>query len=262
MHFWKLCRRLGFSWRETIHLAGQGKKHDLIAIQNQMPSLSIRDYYALQDREGADAILCAALCAALDTWQVYQDKGMDEGIFWDTMGMFRRFMGETQVRFGKRFFDRGWWTWRILEPRLFRLGSLEYELLDRQGEKSISLHIPSDADMTPEAVDASFSQAESFFHCHYPQWDNAPWRCHSWLLSPRLLPFLKEGSHIRAFQSRFVPDGTDDEESCLQWLFAAKPDAPLESLREDTSLQRSVKQHLLSGGVIGQGYGTVPRKIQ
>lgn len=46
---------------------------------------------------------------------------------------------------------------------LFRIGALEYEFSEEEGEKAIALHIPSDADLSAEAVDRSMQEADTFF---------------------------------------------------------------------------------------------------
>lgn len=254
MTIWVLGRRLGFSRRLCLRMCWEACRHDLDVLQRQVTDIKIRDYFLLQKQVGHTALLAAALHSACRVWREYKTLGIEEQVFWDTMGCFPRFMGETRTRFGEYRFDRGWWTWRQLEMKLFRLGQLEYELREN-GE--VAVHIPSDADLSPAQVDASLALAGEFLARFYPRWAAAEFTCHSWLLSPRLLPFLREDSNIRAFQQRFSILETDPDETCLQWLFAAKPDADLQTLPEDTSLRRGVKAHLLSGGLIGQGRGVL-----
>ena len=257
MNLWTLARRLGFSRKLTVQLCWEAIRRDMAALQRSIRTASIPEHFALQKQVGHRAMLAAGLHTACRAWKQYRRKGISEQVFWDTMGCFSRFMEETRVRFGEYRFDRGWWTWRQLELRLFRLGQLEYELCGTGDDLRVAMHIPSDADLSPEAVEASLAQARAFVAQFYPRWANTPFTCHSWLLSPALLPYLKPASHIRAFQSRFRIESTDTDEACLQWLFAAKPDATLETLPEDTSLRRAVKAHLLSGGAIGQSRGTL-----
>lgn len=79
----------------------------------------------------------------------YQRQEIGEEIFVDTMRCFSRFIRECYEMSGRFAFDRGWWTWRQLCMSLFRLGDLECELCTGEGERVISLHIPSDADLLP-----------------------------------------------------------------------------------------------------------------
>ena len=47
-----------------------------------------------------------------------------------------------------------------------------------------------------------------------------------------------------------------DSDEFMEWVFKRK-DIPLEELSEDTSLQRNMKAHLLSGGWVGEGMGSL-----
>ena len=42
----------------------------------------------------------------------------------------------------------------------------------------------------------------------------------------------------------------------MMWIFK-KPDIPVENLPEETSLQRNVKEYLMTGGQIGEGKGYI-----
>ena len=163
---------------------------------------------------------------------------------------------ETRVRSGRDCFDRGWWTWLHLSRTLFRVGALEYELQYPEG--AVSLHIPSDADLSPESVEESLSRARAFIGRFFPEFAGKPMVCESWLLSPALGALLPEGSRILAFQRRFSIERVEENAmDCLEWLFSAQEDTPLMELREDTSLQRSVKKLLLAGGRIGTAWGVL-----
>lgn len=202
------------------------------------------------------AMLACQLHAACLTRGYYREKGIADRVFLDTMGCFSRFLRETEHRTGKLCFDRGWWSYRQLSMRLFRIGQLEYELVAEP--LVISLHIPSDALLTAEAVDASLAEARVFLRDHFPAYAYAPIGCESWLLSPSLRPYLGPDSRIRALQDRFEVTHADPEpKDVWEWLFRVPEETPVGELPEGTSLQRSVKQHLLAGGSIGVARGTM-----
>ena len=227
------------------------------------PQTASQAYRELAELLGDDdmGMLTLQLLAAAESRERWEQMGIPEEIFLDTMKCFSRFLRETRVRLGRDCFDRGWWTWRQLSMRLFRLGTLEYELLPQRG--LVSVHIPSDADLSPEAVDASLETAREFFRKFYPAYAGADFVCESWLLSPELPPFLPEGSRILGFQQRFSLHETDPEPmDCLEWLFRVPENTPLECLPETTSLQRKVKKHLLSGGKIGTAVGVLKETIR
>ena len=141
---------------------------------------------------------------------------------------------------------------------LFRLGDLECELCTREGERVISLHIPSDADLSPAAVNRSLGQIGSFVQRYFPQWAAAPMVCDSWLLSPALRPMLSQSSNIRAFAARFtIKEYRSQDKEFFRWLFAVDTNTPLEQLPEQTGLQRAAKAYLQAGGSIGAAYGVM-----
>lgn len=103
----------------------------------------------LQEDEDSWKMLLCQLEAAELCRENYQRQEIGEEIFVDTMRCFSRFIRECYEMSGRFAFDRGWWTWRQLCMSLFRLGDLECELCTGEGERVISLHIPSDADLLP-----------------------------------------------------------------------------------------------------------------
>lgn len=133
----------------------------------------------------------------------------------------------------------------------FRIGILEYELVEENGRREISLHIPSDADMSPAAIDASFASARAFLTQQYPDRQHAPWVCDSWMMSPALPQLLPEGSNILAFQQRFsVESVNEDSLGVLDWVFPPHKEVS-DTLPENTSLQRRMKAWLLDGKKVG-----------
>ena len=118
-----------------------------------------------------------------------------------------------------------------------------------------------------ELLPTFVEKARAFIKEFYPEWANAPITLHSWLLSHELASLLPEDSRILRFQRAFAP--TEAQEDCLtavlQWVYALPPQErsreSLSSLPEDTSLRRSMKAFLLSGGQIYAAKGTLARKF-
>lgn len=207
-----------------------------------------------EDLDGIKILSCM-LKETLHTYEIYKEKEIPEKIFFDTMKCFTRFINETFKMTGKLSFDRYWWTTRQVGCHLFRIGELEYEIKQAEENTYISLHIPSDADFSPNAVDKSLSEAKKFFEKFYSELKDAEYRCHSWLLDNQLKSMLKENSNIIHFQNRFeiFNEGEIDFEF-IEWVFNTKS-KDFTTLTEKTSLQKKLKQHLLSGGVIRNSHG-------
>jgi hypothetical protein len=101
------------------------------------------------------------LMAGLATEKQYELLGIDHLIFVDTFKCFSRFINEHKISYGEYGFDRGFWVGRQLSCLLFRLGELEFELSTLEDKLAISIHIPSDCDLTPSKLDESFFQKNS-----------------------------------------------------------------------------------------------------
>ena len=208
-------------------------------------------------REDTDniKILSCMLKASADVYEIYKGKGISDDIYFDTMKCYTRFIDETYKMTDKLYFDRYWWTTRQAGCHLFRIGELEYEMKHIDGVIIIGIHIPSDVYFSPTAIDESLSNAKRFFAEYFPELSNAEYRCHSWLLDRQLKEMLNESSNILNFQNRFeIFDEGEVGTDFIEWLYNTKS-TDYAVLPESTSLQKNVKKHLLSGGVIRNAYG-------
>ena len=223
-----------------------------------VPESAERSYKALWTLLGEDdmGMLACQLSAAVKVHERYREIGISDDIYYTTMACFARFLEETKRITGKWCYDRAFWSHRQTSMRIFRIAELEYELCCEK--QAVSVHIPTDARFTPEAVDASLEAARNFLAKYFPQCAEYSFICHSWLLSPELARFLLEGSNILSFQRRFeIQSVQPEEKDFFQWLFEATKDTPVEMLPENSSLQRSVKRLLLEGGNIGAARGVM-----
>lgn len=213
----------------------------------------------LKEDEGSLKMLYCQLECARRVFDRYMEKQIPLAVYVRTMACFTRFLDECGRKHGRMFFDRGWWAYRQLSMSLFRIGELEYEFKQDGGEDVLAIHIPSDADLSREAVGRSLADARQFFRLYYGGYRYRKYTCHSWLLSPALTPLLPENSHILSFQQRFRICGQDlgdkNDKEYIEWLFQVPIGTDYQNLPESTSLQKSVKKLLLSGGTVGSAYG-------
>lgn len=179
-----------------------------------------------------------------------------------TLKAFSRFVDEYHRDNGSYAFDRGFWTPRQVEARLFRLGELEYELRQNDdGSRQIDLHIPSDARLTPEGLNASVEYARTFLAEYFPEWRELPMRCESWLLSPALDALLDGKGRILTFKAAFdIDEIFPDNREFMRWIFG-RTQGDLRALPENTTLQRRAKALLLAGGNVGAASGTLARRF-
>lgn len=201
-------------------------------------------------------LYCQLQCACR-IYDRYKEMHIPLSVFTDTMKCFPRFLDECLEKTGRMFFDRGWWTYRQISMSLFRIGALEYEFPEGEAE-SIAVHIPSDADLSPETVRKSLEEAGRFFASFYPEYSYDKYTCDSWLMSPVLKTLLPETSNILAFQNLFAVSGEGtDSSGCLEWLFRSPGCLDYRLLPASTSLQKKAKELLLRGGHIGFAHGEI-----
>lgn len=210
-------------------------------------------------------ILTEHLSASVKSRENGQWQRFPEDIFIATMGCFSRFIREHYVSYGYYGFDRDFWTTRQVGAKLFRIGQLEYEIIDGD-DNNIFLHIPSDAVMQSASLNESLDMSKAFFAKFFPGKEGCSIRCESWLLAPKLRSLLNENSNIIRFQNAFdlekeYPDSMD----FLEWLFhiagGQRESVVFAELPETTSLQRKTKELLLSGGCIGSAEGVLSRRF-
>lgn len=202
-------------------------------------------------------LLAWMLQAALQSLTIYEEKGIPESVFVDTMKAFSRFVLDYLRSCQECRFGSGHWAWRHLSLLIFRLGSLEFEL--RPHTETVFLHIPDDADLSQTACQDSCEMFQAFNQKFFPDFAEAPMEIESWLLSPVLHDILPASSRIRQFQDCFeLLESFPEDEEYRKWVFGRQevirrtPDA---DLPEKTSLQRAIKSCLLRQIPIGAGHG-------
>lgn len=212
---------------------------------------------ALKGALGADEdgmkLFAAQSLQALGARREYAARDIPEDVFFATMAFLARFANDTYERTGCVQWTWGWWIPRQLSLREFRLGALEFELLE---DGRVAVHIPAKCDLSDGAVDSAFAAARAFLSAQFPAYENAPFVCSSWMLSPALQEILPRESRVRQFGARFsVTKWEQDSPAFRDWIFPETDGAAVEDLPEETSLQWAVKRHLLAGGKLGWADG-------
>ena len=268
------CAEPGIQWEKRMHFQ-EAMERLLDKIEMPEPFAAVARDWALggldgeaanlpDDLYGAD-VLADQLLKAVENRETGLWRDVEEEIWIDTMKSYSRFVREHFSSCGRYGFDRGFWTTRQRDAKLFRLGELEYELILREdGDTVIGLHIPSDACLDPINLNNSLAKARHFLKEHFQEWATAPVQCESWLLSPVLKDLLPPTARILLFQAAFDLTETDPEsDEVLQWVFglteATKGSVRLENLPEKTTLQRNLKAYMIKGGRVGTAAGVLAR---
>lgn len=124
-------------------------------------------------------------------------------------------------------------------------------------DKVISIHIPGKQKFTPDIVDESLNEALEFIKKYFPDEMSNAFHCYSWMCDPQLIELLPESSNISNFCRRFkhlanVSQGID----VPRFIFQTVDDnIDYDSLPEDTSLRKIMKEHYKSGKAIYETTG-------
>ena len=193
------------------------------------------------------------------TYEEYKRLGIPDEIFYPSMDDFATASHYGLDRIGiygiPRSPDRPWHR-LILENRIYRLGRLQFELMEspvdaecdgvkiKTGEPCINVHIPGYAPLCDEECEKSYSLARKFFKKYYGI-ENCFFFCHSWLLAPWLSEALSEKSGIVRFGSKYkIYETEEDTVDTILYVFAKKCDNP-KDYPEDTTLKKLIKERLL-----------------
>ena len=229
----------------------------------------LESFAAAQNVDVSEGNLYLYLLFTQKTYDFFKSKGIDDSVFFTTM---RNIAGDCQACYEKTGFYgtrqvtyRAWFR-RLINGTIFRLGRLEFEIIDspydfdlgcyhiNKGDTCISVHIPGGTPLNPDECEAAYDIARKFFKTHF-QFDPIIFFCGSWLLHPWLSEELPATSRIVIFQSQFqLVEVVEHEETVRNWLFDHST-APFEELPENTSLQKIGKQRFLNGLPMGYGHG-------
>ena len=187
----------------------------------------------------------------------YQEKGISDEIFIDTMKFITRFLEWDKKHSGEYKFTQAAWFPREIAVIEFRVGALEYEFED----EDIAVHIPSDAVFTIEAVRSSLKEFFAFLDTYYPEKKGAKFTCDTWMLAPAMEELLDETSNILAFKHLFELDEIKPDADWFMGFIFPGHEGGLETLPENTGLQRRAKAYMLSGKQIGVAKGHIKEEI-
>ena len=213
---------------------------------------------------------------ACETYDRYMEQGISETIFSDTFQDIRFWCENSEREFGTMGLAVYEWFYRHIDMVLFRLGRLQFEIMEMEhsvvsmknegedfavlplkevriekGTNVINIHIPQGESLTWEGCEKSLETARDFWG------SDKPYVCHSWLLYPGLDKVLSEKSNIREFRKHFRVLQNDYKEREAEWRVFGKVLKNVVDYPEETSLQRRVKEYLLSGKSLGNGWGVL-----
>ncbi|MBR5137541.1 MAG: hypothetical protein IKV30_05920 [Clostridia bacterium] len=136
------------------------------------------------------------------------------------------------------------------------LNKSEWELVVEDGDEVLSVHISPNGKLDRDAAADSYARARAYFKNVFPDFEPKAYICDSWLLGRELPRFVKDTSNIFLFLKEYynVPRSGGNEDT-LNFLFKEGPDVDLSTLPENSSLQKGIKEWMMSGKIMYSGKG-------
>lgn len=214
-------------------------------------------------------VLLLYLCMAEKLRQRYQERGLSEKLFYDTIMDFRYKLTECQLIYGVDGCFVGWWMNGYFELDRFALGRLQFEIRKTDAEytvqgvvlpagtKTINIHIPrTGTPLHHHEVWESYRMAYELFAGELTD-QPVVFSLKSWLADPWNMTVLSSGSNIYKFISDFkiVESGLRDNYNLVWQLFDCLYTGDPEKLPRDTSFRRAYADRIARGEPVGWGYG-------
>lgn len=135
--------------------------------------------------------------------------------------------------------------------------------LYQPGDPLISIHIPKGEPLSAALVEHSLKEATEFYQTYFPEKGLRAFMCISWLLAPELRALLKPESNILQFGARFsrfpvLSQGTEVFNFVFSRVVDTLSPELLDTLPEDSSLQRAMKDFYRRGNIIPETGGLLP----
>lgn len=228
---------------------------------------------------------------ACKVFEKYREANIAEEIFWDTFLDIRFWCENAEKEFGIMGLMEYEWFYRHIDMVLFRLGRLQFEKTEGKDEviwkemidRKVSVIEKDICDKEDGVYFEKISKMKSDFrilNIHIPQGEPLVWEeckksllmaerfwgkdtifvCHSWLLYPGLEPLLEKNPNIKEFRRHFTIVETDYREREAEWRVFGKILKNVIDYPQITSLQKQMKEELLTGKTFGNGWGIL--KIQ
>ena len=225
----------------------------------------------LEEIGDREACLIYALSKCEELEKKYSEAGISNEIFMATISDIKVWTLDYYDRTNIFGLDQVMWIERHLDFTIFKLGRLQFEfspsLVDcpeknlKKGDNTLGIHITRNEPFTPEKWEESFKMAKEFFEKYFPWYEYKYFSCSSWLLSPDLDIILDESSNILKFKKLFDIISVNENDIMLYFVFGwGTKIEDIEKIEVKTSLQRKVKEYVLSGNKLHSSYGIIDKE--
>lgn len=210
--------------------------------------------------EGGLTSMLALIAVAPDVKAEMLRRGVSEAIAVKSLADLGQQVAVHRMVHGHFGLSTQGWVAENYTGRLFWLGRLQFTVetapddLGADEEYVLGIHIPETGPLTPTEVDAAIQLARQVAIPAFPELHIERMVLHSWLLDPDLVGKLGPESNIAQFARRFgnLVRGSDGYRDALFFGFHIEPGTrqiDLDSLPQQTSLQRAIREQLAGDGV-------------
>ena len=255
---------------------------DLVADKERHDALQQR----LAPGEGLVPVL-AFLVSTSTARAWHAARGLSATLSWHVLADLGQQMRVHRAGTGRLGLHQLHWVSGNWAGRLVHLGRLQFDLsrrrvnrLESGAERAaedeptrwvVGTHIPATGPLDPDAVDASFDAAVSYFTENYADLDadrpaGAPrfgheFVCTSWLLSDQFAEVTGAESNLARFAARWEMLGSDPHgaDGALFFTFGKRPPVDPATLPRRTRLERGVAERLADGRGWSTGTGRLLR---
>lgn len=212
--------------------------------------------------------LAVILTLAKSVKSKYLEFGISEDIYYATMSDIKIWC-ENNGNKGLKIFG---WLKNHVTFSLFKVGRLQFQLSHFGGESKVMrtgidvkngdgivyIHIPADGKLNIDDCKRSLLLSKSFIENTFKEYSFKYYICDSWLLYEGNKAFMDSKSNIISFANLFEHKYSYESVQAIKYIFGKKKFSN-NKYKEDTSLQRNVKKHLLAGGKLGAGIGIIDK---
>lgn len=145
----------------------------------------------------------------------------------------------------------------VVDPNEKTFPKSLWECVAGPGDGCLSIHIPVGADISKETLDKAIDSAYGIAKTRFLEYDPKVIFGSSWILDPKLQEFVGPNSKITGLQNCFCTYPQRCNGKGLFGYVFPKNYESLETLPEDTSLQRKLKKLYLDGGYIYDYAGAI-----
>ena len=148
----------------------------------------------------------------------------------------------------------------LVESHTTKLPKGQWRLVHKKGDAIVRVHIAPGPGLTKENCEHAYMRAKDIFKRCYPEYDFKGFTTYTWMLSPGLIPVLKEGGNLYHFREKYTKFPACSEAiDVFLYVYHMTVKTPAEVdftlLSDDNSMRRGVKEQLLKGNYIQESGG-------